>query len=66
VWLLTGDRDFARQRVEDAFAVFSDHGVESRFVEVEGVGHAMPSGFGDRVPEMLAWVTGDGDRGATP
>jgi predicted esterase len=66
VWFLTGDRDFSRHRVEDANEDFSAHGIESRLTVEPGVGHAVPPGFADRVPEMLAWVTGEGDRGATP
>ena len=56
VWFLTGDRDFARQRVEEAHAAFSGHGIESRLTVEPGIGHAVPPAFGERLPEMVAWV----------
>jgi predicted esterase len=52
-WLLTGERDAARQGVETFHAQLSGYGIPCRLDVVEDLGHTFPNDFEDRLRAVL-------------
>jgi predicted esterase len=52
-WLLTGERDAARQGVETFHAQLTGHGIPCRLDVVEDLGHTFPKDFEDRLRAIL-------------
>jgi predicted esterase len=52
-WLLTGQRDAARQAVETFHAQLSGHGIPCRLDVLDDLGHTFPDDFGERLRAVL-------------
>jgi predicted esterase len=57
-WLITGDRDAARQAVEVLHAQLSQAGLDCRLDHVPGLGHRFPDDFEERLGAMLPRLLG--------
>jgi predicted esterase len=55
-WLVTGDRDAARQAVEVLHAQLSQAGVDCRLDHVPDLGHRYPDDLEDRMRTILPWL----------
>ena len=57
-WLLTGDRDAARQAVELLHVQLRDAGMDCRLDVIPGLGHTFPGDFEDRLRKALPFLLG--------